>query len=141
MHLPDINVWLALAFDAHAHHRRAAEWFGALPQRSCAFCRFTQVGFLRLATNPAVMKDDAVTMGDAWNCYDTLLKDDRVCFVTEPAGLEQHWRRHTRKSRYSHRVWNDAYLVSFAEAAGLTTVSFDGGFRDYGSVRPLILEG
>ena len=141
MHLPDINVWLALAFEAHEHHSRAAEWFDTLAPRSCAFCRFTQQGFLRLATNPAVLEDDAVTMADAWTCYDTLLSDSRIFFVSEPVGLEQNWRRHTRKRTYSHRVWSDAYLVAFAEAAGLTNVSFDRGFRDYGGIHPLILEG
>jgi uncharacterized protein len=139
MHLPDINVWLALAFEVHAHYRSAAEWFDTLEPRSCAFCRFTQQGFLRLATNPVVLKDDAVTMVEAWKCYDALLSDDRIVFLQEPSGLEQNWRRHTRKRKYSHRVWSDAYLVSFAESAGLTNVTFDRGFRDYDDVRPLVL--
>ena len=141
MHLPDINVWLALVFEAHEHHRRAAEWFGALGPRDGAFCRFTQHGFLRLATNRSVFKDDALTMANAWSCYDTLLSDDRVLFLPEPVGLEPHWRRHTRKRGYSHRVWSDAYLVAFAEALGMTNVSFDRGFGDYVGVEPLILEG
>jgi predicted nucleic acid-binding protein len=25
--IPDANVWLALAFSDHVHHKRAAEWF------------------------------------------------------------------------------------------------------------------
>ena len=37
------------------------------------------------------------------------------------------------------KVRGDAYLVAFAEAAGLTNVSFDRGFADYSGVRPLIL--
>jgi len=85
--LPDINVWLALAFDAHQHHPHAAAWFDGLPTRSCAFCRFTQQGFLRLATNPAVLKDDAVTLAEAWTCYDELIKDDRVFFLAEQRSL------------------------------------------------------
>jgi len=140
MHLPDINVWLALVFDAHQHHPQAVAWFDGLPTRSCAFCRFTQQGFLRLATSPAVLKDDAVTLTEAWTCYDELLRDDRVFFLAEPVGLEQNWRKHTRRRVFSHKVWSDAYLVAFAEAAGLTNVSFDGGFRDYVAVKSLILE-
>jgi hypothetical protein len=122
--LPDVNVWLALAFEVHEHHRRAVEWFDTLAPRSCAFCRFTQQGFLRLATNPVVLKDDAVTMAEAWRCYDTLMSDDRVLFLQEPAGLEQNWRRHTRKRKYSHKVWNE---------------TFDHGFRDYENLKPQIL--
>jgi uncharacterized protein len=141
MYLPDINVWLALAFEAHDQHRTAADWFATLGARSCAFCRFTQQGFLRLAANPAVLHDEAVTIVEAWSCYDTLLSDDRVFYLAEPAGLEQNWRRHTRKrGGYTHRVWNHAYLVAFAEAAGLVNVSFDRAFKDYVGVESVILD-
>jgi toxin-antitoxin system PIN domain toxin len=89
MHLPDINVWLALTFEVHAHHRTAKKWFEGAEPDSCAFCRLTQQGFLRLATNPAVFKDEAVTMDVAWACYDSLLEDERVYFMREPEGLEE----------------------------------------------------
>ena len=141
MYLPDINVWLALAFEVHVHHQQAAEWFDTLLPQDCAFCRFTQQGFLRLATNPVVLKDAAVTMADAWSCYDALLSDDRVLFLAEPSGVEQNWRRHTRRRAHSHKVWGDAYQISFAEAAAATPVSFDRGFAAYGDVKALILEG
>ena len=96
MHLPDINVWLALAFEVHAHHRRAAEWFDQQEAGSCAFCRLTQQGFLRLATNPSVFGDEAVTVSRAWGCYDLLLADERVHFSDEPSGVEPLWRKHSR---------------------------------------------
>jgi len=63
MHLADINIWLALTFEVHAHHRTAKAWFEGTGPDSCAFCRLTQQGFLRLATNPAVFKDEARTNG------------------------------------------------------------------------------
>ena len=141
MYLPDINVWLALAFEVHAHHRRAVAWFDTLSPQTCAFCRFTQQGFLRLATNPAVLKDAAVSMVDAWSYDDALRSDDRVLFLAEPADLETHWRRHTRRRAYSHKVWGDAYLVAFAEAAAMKTISFDRGLAAYGDADVLILEG
>jgi hypothetical protein len=84
---------------------------------------------LRLATNPTVLKDAVVTMSDAWSCYDALLGDERVLFHAEPVGMEPNWRRHMRLRAYSHKVWGDAYLISFAEAAGMKTVSFDRRIR------------
>ena len=30
MLLPDVNVWLALAFDSHVHHPVAKQWFDGL---------------------------------------------------------------------------------------------------------------
>ena len=29
MYLPDVNLWLALAFESHVNHARAKSWFGA----------------------------------------------------------------------------------------------------------------
>ena len=53
--LPDVNVWIALAAEGHIHHVPAREWFAAQPDASVAFCRITQMGLLRLLTNPNVM--------------------------------------------------------------------------------------
>ena len=139
MYLPDVNVWLALVFEAHIHHRSALEWFDTLSPKACCFCRLTQQGFLRLSTNQSVMKDDVVTLAVAWNNYDALRDDDRVFFAQEPVGLEQRWRRRTQDGSYSHRVWSDAYLVAFAEAVGFTNVSFDQGFQAYGGIKVLVL--
>jgi predicted nucleic acid-binding protein len=57
MFLPDINVWLALAFESHVHHEVAKGWLEGLSSEGCAFCRTTQQGFLRLATNPKAFDD------------------------------------------------------------------------------------
>ena len=89
MLLPDVNVWLALAFDVHSHHPAAKSWFDGLPNASvCCFCRLTQQGFLRLATNKSVLGKDAVTLPNAWQLYDLFLSDPRVTFAEEPAQLE-----------------------------------------------------
>src|SRR5947209_20621068 len=71
MLLLDINVWLALTFDSHIHHPAAKAWFDGLANEVCCFCRLTQQGFLRLATNPSVFGKHAVTLPEAWQKYDT----------------------------------------------------------------------
>jgi toxin-antitoxin system PIN domain toxin len=139
MYLPDINVWLALAFEVHFHHRTAKAWFEGTGPDSCGFCRLTQQGFLRLATNPAVFGDEAVPMDVAWSCYDRLLEDERVYFMREPEGVEKAWREHTRIRIYSHRVWNDAYLAAFAHTENLKIATFDQGFREYETINLTIL--
>ena len=139
MHLPDINLWLALIFEVHAHHRIAKAWFDDSTPDSCAFCRLTQQGFLRLATNPAVFKEEAVSTDVAWKLYDMLLKDGRVYFLPEPEGLEQAWREYTKNRGYSHRVWNDAYLAAFARTSNLTIATFDQGFREYQTAKVTII--
>jgi predicted nucleic acid-binding protein len=45
--LADVNVWIALAAEHHFHHPAARRWFQALRGEKFAFCRITQMGFLR----------------------------------------------------------------------------------------------
>jgi len=131
MLLPDTNVWLALAFDGHAHHPAAKSWFEALTTDVCHFCRLTQQGFLRLASNASVFKQDAISLVDAWQKYDLFLTDPRVSFADEPANVEQHWRSFTARQTFSPHVWNDAYLAAFALSANLEVVTFDKGMPQY----------
>lgn len=131
MFLPDVKLWLALAFQSHVHHVRAREWFDAVEDGSCFFCRMTQQGFLRLATNPKAFGAEAVSLSDAWGLYDKLAADPRVGFAEEPANIEASWRGYTQHRSFSPKVWNDAYLVAFAELSSLELATFDKGFAQY----------
>ena len=57
--LPDVNVWITLAWDGHVHRDIAKTWFASLDRSEAAFCRITQMGFLRLITNARVMGNEA----------------------------------------------------------------------------------
>ena len=96
MLLPDVNVWLALAFDLHFHHNAAKSWYDGSDDKR-VFCRLTQQGFLRPPTNPAVFREQAVSLEKAWRMYDAILNDPRVEFADEPAGLDPYWRAYTRR--------------------------------------------
>jgi toxin-antitoxin system PIN domain toxin len=131
MLLPDTNVWLALAFDSHVHHSRAKQWFDGLSTEICQFCRLTQQGFLRLASNPKVFANDALTMAVAWEKFDLFLTDPRVSFAIEPTGIDDCWRKLTKRQSFSPHVWNDAYLAAFATCADYEMVTFDKSFAQY----------
>jgi uncharacterized protein len=139
MFLPDINLWLALAFASHVHHKPASDWFDALQDDRCAFSRMTQQGFLRLATNPKAVGADVLSLTEAWTIYDTFHKDPFVTFVGEPEGVEPLWRGYTEHQSFSHKVWNDAYLAAFARAAGYELITFDKGFSRYAGLKHTIL--
>jgi uncharacterized protein len=140
MHLLDVNVWLALSFSSHIHHLAAKSWFDSLPPGSvCNFCRLTQMGFLRLATNAKVFGPDTLTLTQAWASYDAMIGDPRIAFRDEPIQIETHWRSFTQGQTFSTKVWNDAYLAAFALAAGLELVTFDQGFAAFGNVSCRIL--
>lgn len=139
MLLPDVNVWVALTFDKHPNHPSAKTWFDALTTSVCHFCRMTQQGFLRIATNQKAMGLNALTLDEAWATYDALLGDPRVAFAGEPAGLEAHWRTFTNGGTFSTHVWNDAYLAAFALVGGLEVITFDRGFVKFTGVSSTIL--
>jgi toxin-antitoxin system PIN domain toxin len=135
---PDINVWVALTHGRHVHHLIARDWFESLPVgvRFC-FCRFTQLGLLRLLTAEAVMGDEVMNQPEAWAAYDVWGRDDRVRLLEEPPELEDRFRARTRLKQAAPKTWADAYLAAFAEASQLTLVTFDRAFQK--TVSPLVL--
>ncbi len=136
---PDINVWVALTYQGHVHHANARRWFESLGQASrLFFCRFTQLGLLRLLTAEAVMgQDEVLTQPEAWTAYDRWLEDDRISFLEEPSELEAEFRTMTRAPRSAPKEWADAYLAAFAVSLQLTLVTFDQSFRS--KAAPLVL--
>lgn len=139
MHLPDINFWLALAFQSHAHHVATKSWMQSAAPQSCCFCRVTQMGFLRLATNQSIFPRDALQLDEAWRVYDQLLSDLRVAFAEEPEDVEIAWRNLTQLRTFSTNVWSDAYLAAFAQTVDFEIVTFDKGFAQFQGVRHTIL--
>jgi toxin-antitoxin system PIN domain toxin len=135
---PDINVWIALTHAAHVHHDVARDWFTDLPADSrFSFCRLTQLGLLRLLTAEAVMGDEVLSQTEAWAVFDRWLEDRRVTLIDEPPAIDRRFRSLTRSRHASPKAWADAYLAAFADAAQLTLVTFDRGFR--GKVGSLLL--
>ncbi len=127
---PDINVWVALTYEGHVHHVAAAAWFARLrADATLAFCRFTQLGLLRLLTTQVVMGDEVMTQPKAWAAYDRWLQDPRVTFIDEPAEIEPLFRSLTRRRQPATKDWADSFLAAFATAGGLTVVTFDQGLR------------
>lgn len=137
--LADINVWVALAFRKHQFHDAAIAWFAGCEVNTCAFCRVTQQGLLRLATNQRVVGPAAATFDEAWSFYDAFMADERVFYASEPAGIEVAWRSLTHGARRSPNIWTDAYLAAFAQVAGMEIITFDQGFAQFQGVSSTIL--
>jgi uncharacterized protein len=86
---PDLNVWIALSSTRHAHHVKAVEWLQTLDDVRLIFCRYTQLGFLRLLTTEAVMGEDTLSQSEAWDEYDLWLNTGFVEFAGEPFEIEE----------------------------------------------------
>lgn len=140
-YFPDVNVWIALAYEGHQHHASATAWFGRLNGEAVYFCRFTQLGLLRLLTHRSVMREDVRSQTEAWHTYDSFLRDERVSFhaEAEPEQIESAFRKLTSAGRSLSQQWPDAYLAAFARIAGLTLVTFDRGLRQIAAGNTLLL--
>ena len=123
---PDVNVWLALAHEIHPHHHAAEVWERSLDKAvTLCFCRFTQLGMLRLLTNHSAMGPDVLTQAEAWAAFDTFVQPSGAILTEEPKGIDPVFRRLTSRDEVSTKHWADGYLAAFSIAAGIPLVTFD----------------
>ena len=102
-------------------------------------CRVSQLGLLRLLTNPAIMCGEVCTTDEAWGVHDRLMTDARFSYREESEGVQGRLREFTKGFPFSPKLWQDAYLAAFAVSAGLGFVTFDQGFDKFAGLRPEIL--
>jgi toxin-antitoxin system PIN domain toxin len=136
---PDVNVWLALVVAEHTHSSQAQNWAEQASGEWIVMNRITQMGLLRLLTNPSVMGRDALTGAESWRVADGLLERENIRFVKEPDGLERSWRDLTPSGRVGRNFWTGAYLAAFARTTGFTLVTFDRGFSKHRDIPLKIL--
>lgn len=136
--LLDVNAWLALATDAHIHHKRARHYWESEAAEKLVFCRVTQLALLRHLTNRSVMGDGVLTPVRAWAKYQEFLELPEIEFRQEPEEMESSFERLSARGRNSPNLWTDAYLAAFVKTADLRLVTFDQDFSNMG-INALIL--
>lgn len=127
-YFPDVNTWLALAWEGHLHHQTAANWFEGLTEPAeLLFSRYSQLGLLRLLTHAQVMGGSVATVSAAFAVYDEFLADPRISFRPDPEALDPLMRALSKPfaRQTAAKLIGDLYLIAFAAAAGATLVTFD----------------
>jgi hypothetical protein len=118
--LLDVNVLLALAWPTHQHHQAAHQWFHDESRHGWATCALTQLGFVRLSSNPAYSVD-AVTPQDAARLLAQLTAHNRHRYWEALPALAVDWFKHAA----GHPHVMDAYLVALARHHKGRVVTFD----------------
>jgi toxin-antitoxin system PIN domain toxin len=120
--LPDVNVLLAIAWPNHQFHARAV---AALSSRKrWATCALTQLGFIRLSSNPAAVAT-ARSPHEAAGLLARLVADSLHVYLDElPAPASEGWRD-AFGALLGHRQVTDAYLLRLAAANNAVLVTFD----------------
>jgi uncharacterized protein len=134
--LLDINTWIALTVETHPQHKAARQWYtdAELLRGDLVFCRQTELGFVRLTTQKAVMSQCSaapLSNAEAVEFLSSVYDDPAVSRVEEPATARSLWLELADRRQAAPNVWMDAYLAAFAITLGAEMVTFDRGFTTY----------
>lgn len=125
--LLDINILTALLWPAHEHHEVAHRWFGGRANAPWATCSLTQLGFVRIVSNPAFSRD-ALSPVEALALLGENLAHPAHEFWTDslqvPAAVKGVEAR-----LQGYKQLTDAYLLALAHRRKGVLATFDRGLR------------
>lgn len=124
-HLLDVNVLIALTWPTHVHHIAARRWFDRESPRGWATCPITELGFVRVSSNPAAIRD-AVGPAEAVAMLQRLTALPGHRFWPDEVELTGAGP-FASLSLVGHRQVTDAYLLTLARHHGGKLATLDRG--------------
>ena len=125
--LLDLNILTALLWPAHEHHEAAHRWFRARGSARWATCSLTQLGFVRIVSNPAFSRD-ALPPAESVALLAKNLTHTGHEFWTEslqvPAAIKG-----MEPGLQGYRQLTDAYLLALASRRKGVLATFDRATR------------
>jgi len=129
--LLDVNVLLALAWPNHQFHAAAIVALSQSRGR-WATCALTQLGFIRLSSNPAAIPT-AKSPSESASLLAHLVADPMHLYLdTLPAPVSDGWLGSFERI-LGHRQVTDAYLLQLAAANRATLLTFDRRLQNAGA--------
>ncbi|HEY3757672.1 MAG TPA: TA system VapC family ribonuclease toxin [Opitutaceae bacterium] len=124
--LLDVNTVLALAWPNHVQHRAAHAWFERESERSWGTCSVTQIGFVRISSNPAF--EHHVSTQEAFQKLTEIAAVPGHAFWPEPAaGYVTESLSPTVPKILTHGLVTDGFLAGIAKYNGGRLATFDKG--------------
>jgi toxin-antitoxin system PIN domain toxin len=134
--LPDLNLWLALAWSGHPHHATACRYWEEQAAHTVVFTTVTALGLVRLLSQPRVMGEAALSLGQASAVQTAFLEQPGVRLVDDAAASWPVFRQLLSRGTWPVQFCTDVHLAAIAISAGWRLVSFD---RDFGRLNGLAL--
>ena len=125
--LLDINILTALLWPTHEHHEVAHRWFRQRSDAPWATCPLTQLGFVRIVSNPAFSRD-ALSPTEAVALLGENLGHPAHEFWTESLQLPQAVKGIEARLQ-GYRQLTDAYLLALARGRKGVLATCDRGIR------------
>lgn len=125
--LLDINILTALLWPAHEHHDAAHRWFGGRAGAPWATCSLTQLGFVRIVSNPAFSRD-ALSPMEALALLEENLVHPAHQFWSDSLSVPAAVKRIEARLQ-GYKQLTDAYLLALAHRRKGVLATFDRGLR------------
>lgn len=125
--LLDLNILTALLWPAHEHHDAAHRWFRARGEARWATCSLTQLGFVRIVSNPAFSRD-ALSPVEALALLAGNLAQVRHEYWTEALQVPGAVKGIEARVQ-GYRQLTDAYLLALAHRRKGVLATFDRGLQ------------
>ena len=139
--LPDLNLWLALAWRGHRHHAAACRYWEGAAADTVLFTTVTALGLVRLLSQPRVMGDAVLSLGQASTFQAAFLLQPWVRLVYEASSSWPVFRHLLSQDTWPARLCTDVHLAALAIAGGWRLVSFDQDFGRFKGLSWLSLPG
>jgi len=121
--LADTNVLIALLWPTHTRHSVVVKWFNRHRSRGWATCPVTQLGFVRVVSNPAFSRD-AVTPAEAMSLLAGNTSATDHVFWPDELSFEQAVT-FAGNRLVGHQQVTDAYLAALAMHRGGVLATLD----------------
>jgi toxin-antitoxin system PIN domain toxin len=121
--LLDLNILTALLWPAHEHHEAAHRWFGNRRKNRWATCAITELGLIRLVTNPSFSRD-ALSPADALVLLTSNLTHEDHDFWIEDLSVAEALDAVPGKLQ-GHKQVTDCYLLALARHHNGVLATFD----------------
>ena len=123
VHLLDVNLLVALGWGNHAHNAAARAWFTAHAPQGWATCPITQLGFVRISSNPRLPGGGA-TLVQALDALRLLTSHpNHVFWPDDVAFTDAAYVPHA--SIRGHQQVTDAHLIGLAVQHGGRLATLD----------------
>jgi uncharacterized protein len=131
----DINFLLALAWPQHQFHPIAQSWFDRHNAGGWATCTVTQLGFIRLSSNPSYLPKCEKTPEEARQLLLELVAHPKHRFLSN---LEAPVHLSEISRIFGHQQLTDAHLLGVARLSKAKFVTFDKGVAALANNKSLV---
>ncbi|MES2228982.1 MAG: TA system VapC family ribonuclease toxin [Pseudomonadota bacterium] len=140
--LVDVNVLLPALLPQHPAHDAAHTWLLQRSDDAVAYWAWpTQLGVLRLLSQPRVMGSAALAPERALQTWDALVQATGLQEIaTTPSAHARHLRALVAGRAASPNLWTDAWLAALALSLDCEMVSFDRGFQSFAGLALKLLQ-